>query len=471
MNSELRDRLTLWVGIAMAAVAGLTLFSWVALSALVEPGAFGASGRLALNMAFLPSRVQKAWEEALDNITGEEAIRHLAVPRPEMDMTGFRPVTMVDGSQLSGLMVRGDLARADRGWRLLGGAMQIEGRAESAVALLDPNLTVQRLWVLDEDDVQAQDKSLASRRVLHGLTMEPESGAIVFNLDFGSAVQKRDMCNRPIWIAEGKYHHSVMPVDGGMAYWTLRDDGFATQHLSGDPATPHNTGFVKLDAATGEVLQEFGLEELIAANPGLGVFELGRVDEEEAQSNAAGVVGRWRPDPMHFNDADPLPPHLAGAFPQFEVGDLLVSARNINTVLVIDPDTLKVKWHQTGGFLRQHDPDWQPDGSISVFDNGMGAGQSRILKIDVSSHGISTTYDDGDFYTRVRGKHMRTGRGDLAVVSPQQGRAFEMGTGGAPVLEFVNLMPGSDDRSFGLNEYQWLPEGAVKAGDTTCTGS
>ena len=453
----------MWVGAAMVGVLGLVLFSWVALTAFMEPGKFGVPGRVALKMANLPGNVQKAWDEAWDNITGAEATRYLSVPRPRIDLSEFRPVTMPDGTPFSGLMVRGDLGRADRGWRLFGGAMEVDGTPGSAIALLDPDLVVRRVWAVNEDDVEVTGKSLDSRRVLHGLALLPDTGSVVFNFDFGSAVQRRDTCNRAEWMVTGEYHHSVMPTEDGKEIWLMRIGQFPTRHTPGDLTAPPNTGFVKVDARTGEILREFSLEEMMAANPELGLFELGRVDEEEAETNAAHVAGRWLADPMHFNDADPLPPSMAAAFPEFEAGDLLVSARNINTVLVVDPDTLKVKWHQTGGFLRQHDPDWQPDGTISVYDNGMGRGVSRIVSIDVKSHRISTSYDGEaqGFYTRVRGKHMRTGRGDLAVVSPQQGMAFELGADGDRVLEFISLKPGSDDKNFGLNEYQWLPENAL----------
>jgi len=46
-----------------------------------------------------------------------------------------------------------------------------------------------------------------------------------------------------------------------------------------------------------------------------------------------------------------------------------------------------VKWWRTGPFLRQHDPDFLPNGHILVFDNRLGGrdhrfGESRIVEID-----------------------------------------------------------------------------------------
>lgn len=461
----------------MALMLALMLFAWVAVQALIEPGKFGLVGKVAVKTALLPNQVQRAWDEAMSFASGAEATRFLSVPRPALDEAGFRPVTLPDGGALSALMVRGDAGQADRGWRLLGGAMAVEGWTGNVAVLLDPDLVARRIWRLDEDAVQVADKSRDSRRMLHGLQILPEEGAIVFGFDLGSALQRRDMCNRVQWITPGRFHHSVTLAAGGQL-WALRDEGFASAAAPGDLTAPPGTGLVRLDAATGAIEQEISLEALVRANPGSGVFELGRKDENEVETNDAAVVGRWIHDPMHFNDVEALPEEMAAAFPDFAAGDLLVSARDINTVMVIDPETHKLKWHQTGGFLRQHDPDWDADGSISLLDNAMSTGVSHIRKIDMSDHEVTSAYDGAahGFYTRIRGKHMRTARGDLAIVSPQQGRAFELDADGAPVLEFINHKPGDAEKNFVLTEYLWLPENAFSAkdfakGDLTCTDS
>ena len=41
----------------------------------------------------------------------------------------------------------------------------------------------------------------------------------------------------------------------------------------------------------------------------------------------------------HLNDIEELRPEIAGRFPQFAAGDLLVSERDYNLIMVIDPRT------------------------------------------------------------------------------------------------------------------------------------
>lgn len=467
MSDDKKEQIVKWVGAAMTAFLILTLFSGLALQTAIHPDRFGAAGRMALKTALLPSKVSEAWSEAHGIFSGAEKTRFLSIPRPELNLKDFRPVTEPDGTPISGLLVRGDVAAADHGWRLLGGAMEVGEFTGSVAILLRPDLTVDRVWTLDENDIDVEGKARDSRRILHGLDIAAD-GSIVFTFDHGSALQRRDKCNRLIWALPGKFHHSVTADTGTSSLWALRDGGFANS--SNDPTNPPNTGLVRVNLGTGSIEQEISVAEIMAANPGLGLFELGRKDENAVETNATEVIGRWAIDPVHFNDVEPLPAAISQAFDAFDAGDLLLSARDLNTVMVLAPDTLEVKWHQTGGMLRQHDPDWREDGTISVFDNAMGLGVSRIISITSDTRNISVSFDGSqtDFYSRIRGKHMRTARGDLAIVSPQQGRTLEVGSDGTPILEFINLKPGSSDQNFVLTEYLWLPDTAISMEGKTC---
>jgi hypothetical protein len=50
----------------------------------------------------------------------------------------------------------------------------------------------------------------------------------------------------------------------------------------------------------------------------------------------------------------------------FRAGAVLLSLRNLNTLLVADQRTWRVKWAMTGPFLGQHDPDFLPNERGSV---------------------------------------------------------------------------------------------------------
>ena len=170
------------------------------------------------------------------------------------------------------------------------------------------------------------------------------------------------------------------------------------------------------------------MEDIIAANPEIDILELRRLHANGEDTNERNTKGEWLEDSFHLNDVEPLPIALAGAFPQFTPGDLLVSARELNLLFVIDQETLRVKWWRVGDTQRQHDPDWEPNGKISVLNNRMSRDYSEIVDIDPRTYQRTVRLDgrDFDFYTRIRGEQQRLPDGHLVVTSTRQGRAFEI---------------------------------------------
>lgn len=107
----------------------------------------------------------------------------------------------------------------------------------------------------------------------------------------------------------------------------------------------------------------------------------------------------------------------------------------------------------TGPMKGQHDPDFQADGTITVFDNRAGGkadisnaylgnlGGSRILKIDPTSRTVTTVFDgsgEEPFYSQYRGKHQILANGNILLAETDLGRAFEVTPDGKVVWEVIN---------------------------------
>ena len=177
------------------------------------------------------------------------------------------------------------------------------------------------------------------------------------------------------------------------------------------------------------------------------------------------VDGYTMEDVLHTNDVEILSRDDAPAFPLFEAGDALVSFRNLNLLIVFDPESGVVKWSQTGPWLRQHDPDFLPDGRILVFDNrDDGAesrllGGSRLLAVDPVTREVETIYEgtpEEPFFTSGRGEADVLDNGNFLVTETGAGRVFEVTPDGAIVWSFIHRYDA--DRVLYVNAASRYPE-------------
>lgn len=180
-----------------------------------------------------------------------------------------------------------------------------------------------------------------------------------------------------------------------------------------------------------------------------------------------GTGTRGHDDVTHINDIETLDRADASAFPRFEAGDIMVSMRILNAVVVIDRKTRRIKWSRIGPYIRQHDPDFLPNGRISVFDNrtdnadGTLLGGSRIIEVDIDSPEPVVVYDgatpDGPrFYTEVRGKHQYLPNGNILLTEEGAGRALEVTPDGTTVWAYIDRW--DEERIVRLTEATRYPE-------------
>ncbi len=243
-----------------------------------------------------------------------------------------------------------------------------------------------------------------------------------------------------MWARKGIFHHALSEADDG-SVWAI--------------GPGYNNLFSNVDAETGKTLREISFEGMTKANPELDIYGLRQRDFGEEFKWSEDEGGHW-----HVNDIDPLPAAFAGAFPQFEAGDLLISLRSINLVFVVSPTTQKIKWWRVGVTRRQHDPDWNADGTITIYDNNMHRKPSRIVRVDPKTMEFGTVYDgakDG-FYSRNRGKHQRLPGGNRLITIPEQSRVIEVTAAGEVVFEFYNAYLEPNPAALVLSEAVWVPE-------------
>jgi hypothetical protein len=273
---------------------------------------------------------------------------------------------------------------------------------------------------------------------IHGTLLYP-NGDVVFNFAYGGLV-RIDRCSRPKWKLAEQTHHSIFQ-DGAGNLWVpsrkLREQ--PVERFPRVPAPFFEDSILEVSPA-GAVLREISVLDVIFGSRYEGVLYA---------SGAHDVVFE-KPldnDFTHLNDVEVLSAELAPAFPMFQAGDLLISLRNLNLLLVLSPGDKRIKWSMTGPYLRQHDPDFLPSGLISVFDNrraGKGnkiVGASRILQIDPATRSVVTLYGERQgqrFYMETMGDHQTLPNGNVLITESEVGHVFEITPAGEIVWSYIN---------------------------------
>jgi hypothetical protein len=312
---------------------------------------------------------------------------------------------------------------------------------------------------------------------IHGALVEAD-GSVVFNFENGGLV-KLDRCGKTTWTVSHPTHHSVERAKDG-SYWVPGRRYVTTGESEYPPfEVPYKEdliinvskdGKIVSEASVPAILYENGLEALFTAT---GNY----VDREF-------ITHWWDRELVHLNKIEILDADLAVNFPQFEAGDLLLSFRDLNLILVANPETFRIKWHQTGPWLRQHDPEFDTDGTITVFNNNTynvfqrsrytsnlstAPRTSNIVRVDPRTGRTEIEFGQlpgQEMLSVIRGKHEITDSGGFLITEFEAGRVFETDSNGNIVWEYINRY---DDQRVGeITEARLYPAAYFDVKDWTC---
>ena len=329
------------------------------------------------------------------------------------------------------------------GYRVLYGTFDFVNEWHGAL-LLNHAGEVVHTWTFNEQGL-GWDVRPKSNKSPHGFEIFPD-GSIIVTYDGGSSIQKYDWCSKRVWATRGFYHHSVNRDDDN-SVWSLEGWG---SYLD-DAFDPSDISLVNLSVETGDITQKIALMDVMKANPDIDILGLRQLDTREKSV--------WQADAWHPNDVEPLPRKLAAHQKLFSPGDLLVSIRSLNLIFVFNPESLQIKWWRAGLTRRQHDPDWQSDGLITVYDNNMHRGVSRIKSIDPSNFNSRVLFDGNDerFYSSARGKHQVLENSNILITIPLQGRVLEVRPDGKVAFEFINSYDLEENKTLYIAEARAMP--------------
>ena len=346
--------------------------------------------------------------------------------------------------------------------------------------------TVVAHWNLEGVDKEAH-------HLIHGISMAPD-GSPTFTLLHHSLVGL-DRCGQVSLQMPGNYHHQVVPAQKG-GWWTLDYDEISRREADADYLPPHTSDFFRsLDQ---KALEEFGWphlqdETVVRLGPGGEVLQKFSIARLLYESGLRNILQRFRRVGQrgltHSNSVQELSAEMAPAFPMFAAGDLLLSLRELHMLLVVDPNSLRIKWHQIGPWAWQHDPQFQPDGTISLYNNAHRPIEdlaypdpdsihlhnpglhSNILRVNPADGDVQVVAgreisEASHFYTINRGQHQMLPGGDVLLAAPEEGRALQLNARGDIVWEYINRR-NRDQVSVLMHAYHY-PAGYFRVEDWSC---
>jgi hypothetical protein len=309
----------------------------------------------------------------------------------------------------------------------------------------------------------------------HGALALPD-GSVVFNFE-RAGLAKLDRCGRVVWTVRRRTHHSLERAEGG----GFLVPGRRTIVEGPSPFPPFDPPFeedtILRVSDEGRVTSEVSVPRLM--------YNSGLEPLLTSTNTKFGAGMRWEREIVHLNKIDELTSDMAADFPTFEAGDLALSIRGMNMVLVVDKSASRVKWWRVGPWLRQHDPEFKRGGTIVVFNNNIYAGWvfegedqttpastprvSNIIEMDPATGRAEVIFGgrpDQELLTVVRGKVDVTPAGGLLITEQEGGRVIETDAHGRIVWEYLNRY--NRDLMAEINEARLYPAAYFTVADWTC---
>ena len=253
-------------------------------------------------------------------------------------------------------------------------------------------------------------------------------------------IYKLDLCNNLNWVnSEERYHHSV-EVDHDGNYWT---PSFFEPYSKTMQKYRKRTGLLD-DAITkissdGKTLYKKSIFDIL-------------IEGKIIKYNQLYIDN----DPFHLNDIQPTLKDTD----HWKKGDLFLSLRNINTIVLYRPSEDKVVKIITGPFFMQHDVDIVSDHEISIFNNNTLYTKSgpKTENINILIYNFKNNFFNKIFDESINEIEIKTGAGGLSdflndgsilIEEQAKGRLLLIDENGDLEWEYVNKS--KDNKVYQLN--------------------
>jgi hypothetical protein len=261
---------------------------------------------------------------------------------------------------------------------------------------------------------------------------------------YGYGLVKLDKDSRLLWAYAGRVHHDIDVAEDGKLY-TL------TQRLETKPPPgmeyipcPYIADALTVLSPDGHELESIPLLDAfrgssyeltlrlmiegmtpVTIQPAPGITPppvITTTSDSSTQLN-------WKGDFIHANSVKILGRNWAPKFPLFETGQVLLSLRNLDSLVVVDMRKRSVVWAARGLWRIQHDAEFLANGHLLLFDNSGSVKGCRVLEYDPLTQAIPWAYPNENsiaFTALFRGMKQRLPNSNTLIVDPDNGRIFEV---------------------------------------------
>ncbi len=159
----------------------------------------------------------------------------------------------------------------------------------------------------------------------------------------------------------------------------------------------------------------------------------------------AAKRSRGKANLTHINSVQELPanPWFDAGDPRFRPGNLLISARNLDALFVIDRASGEVVWSLEAGLDQQHEalmngPALPRPGYVQLFNNNPFTSRtSAVLEMDPRDQSIVWVYRSEGFFSATKGAQQALPNSNVLVTSSRGWRSFEVTRAGHVVWQWT----------------------------------
>ncbi|MCH7951741.1 aryl-sulfate sulfotransferase [Patescibacteria group bacterium] len=252
-------------------------------------------------------------------------------------------------------------------------------------------------------------------------------------------LMKLDWDSNIIWENSSRFHHDIDIAENGDIY-SLTRGRLDVPYQS--TTIPILNDYIVILSPDGTIKKSVSVFKLFGDRIPKEVFDeiVEYLEEHPDERNDGFMIGKGKPfDLFHANSLEITTKDIEGVSKR---GNVLVSLRALNLIVIIDLEQEEVVWTWGEGFLsKQHHPTVLDNGNILIFDNEGNNGYSRVVEINplsLEAEWVYQTTPPENFYSRLRGGNQRLPNGNTLITESDKGHVFELTKEGETVWEFWN---------------------------------